>query len=81
MHLLAELVHGMISIPPKYSLSSAVRFIQKKSTTHLGRVYGKQKQDCTRQSFSAREYFESTVGRDEATIRGYIRNQARTING
>src|ERR1039457_2961778 len=74
-HLLADHVHMMISIPPKYSVSSVVGFIKGKSAIHLARVYGEQKQNYAGQSFWARGYFVSTVGRDEITIRDYIRNQ------
>jgi putative transposase len=74
-HLLGDHVHMMISIPPKYSVSSVVGFIKGKSAIHQARVYGEQKQNYAGQSFRARGYFVSTVGRDEATIRDYIRNQ------
>jgi putative transposase len=74
-HLLADHVHMMISIRPKYSVSSVVGFIKGKSAIHLARVYGERKQNYAGQSFWARGYFVSTVGRDEATIRDYIRNQ------
>jgi len=74
-HLLADYVHMMISIPPKYSVSSVVGFIKGKSAIHLARVYGEQKQNYAGQSFWARGYSVSTVGRAEATIRDYIRNQ------
>jgi putative transposase len=80
-HLLADHVHMMISIPPKYSVSSVVGFIKGKSAIHLARVYGEQKQNYTGQSFWARGYFVSTVGRDEATIRDYIRTRSRKTNG
>jgi putative transposase len=50
-------------------------FIKGKSAIHLARVYGEQKQNYAGQSFWARGYFVSTVGRDEAAIRDYIRNQ------
>ena len=69
-HLLADHVHMMISIPPKYAVSSVVGFIKGKSAIHLARVYGERKQNYTGQSFWARGYFVSTVGRDEKTIRG-----------
>jgi putative transposase len=39
-HLVANHVHMMISIPPKYSVSSVARFIEGKSTVHPARVYG-----------------------------------------
>jgi len=38
-------------------------------------VYGERKRSFVGQSFWARGYFVSTVGRDEAVIRAYIRNQ------
>ena len=74
-HLLADHVHMMISIPPKYSVSQVIGFIKGKSAIHLARVYGEQKQNYAGQSFWARGYFVNTVGRDEATIRDHIRNQ------
>ena len=43
-HLQVDHVHRMITIPPKYSVSSVVGFIKGKSAIHLARVYGEQKQ-------------------------------------
>ena len=74
-HLLADHVHMMISIPPKYAVSQVVGFIKGKSAIHLARVYGEQKRNFVGQNFWARGYFVSTVGRDEQVIREYIRNQ------
>ena len=74
-HLLPDHVHIMISIPPKYAVSQVVGFIKGKSAIHLARVYGERKQNFVGQHFWARGYFVSTVGRDEQTIRDYIRNQ------
>ena len=74
-HLLADHVHMMISIPPKYAVSQVVGFIKGKSAIHLARVHGDRKQNYAGQSFWARGYFVSTVGRDETVIREYIRNQ------
>jgi putative transposase len=76
-HLRADHVHMMISIPPKYAVSQVVGFIKGKSAIHLARVYGERKQNYAGQSFWARGYVVSTVGRDEATIREYIRNQEK----
>jgi len=70
----------MISIPPKYSVSSVVGFIKGKSAIHLAR-YMESGSRITRAEFLARGYFVSTVGRDEATIRDYIRNQEQETNG
>ena len=74
-HLLLDHVHMMIAIPPKYAVSQVIGFIKGKSAIHLARVYGERKRNFVGQSFWARGYFVSTVGRDEATIREYIRNQ------
>jgi REP element-mobilizing transposase RayT len=42
---------------------------------HLARTYGERKRNFVGQNFWARGYFVSTVGRDEAAIREYIKNQ------
>jgi putative transposase len=74
-HLMPDHVHMMIAIPPKYAVSQVVGFIKGKSAIHLARVYGERKRNFVGQHFWARGYFVSTVGRDEAIIRAYIRNQ------
>jgi putative transposase len=74
-HLMSDHVHMMISIPPKYAVSQVVGFIKGKSAIHLARVYGEQRRKFVGQSFWARGYFVSTVGRDEEVIRNYIRKQ------
>jgi putative transposase len=76
-HLLPDHVHMMIAIPPKHAVSQVIGFIKGKSAIHLARVYGEKKRNFVGQSFWARGFFVSTVGRDEALIREYIRNQER----
>ncbi|MBE0659340.1 MAG: IS200/IS605 family transposase [Bryobacteraceae bacterium] len=76
-HLLIDHVHMLIAIPPKYAVSQVVGYIRDKSAIHLARVYGERKRNFVGQSFWARGYFVSTVGRDEGVIRNYIRNQER----
>ena len=76
-HLMPDHVHMMISIPPKYAVSQVVGFIKGKSAIHLARVYAGHKRNFVGQHFWARGYFVSTVGRDEATIREYIRSQEK----
>ena len=74
-------VHMILSIPPKYAVSHAVYqvvgFIKGKSAIHVARVYWERKRNFVGQHFSARGCFVSTVGRDEAVIREYIRNQEK----
>ena len=74
-HLMPDHVHMMIAIPPKYAVSQVVGFIKGKSAIHLARVYGERRRNFVGQHFWARGYFVSTVGRDEAVIRAYIRHQ------
>jgi putative transposase len=74
-HVLADHVHMMISIPPKYAVSQVVGFIKGKSAIHLSRVCGEKKRNFVGQHFWARGYFVSTVGRDQEVIREYIKNQ------
>lgn len=74
-HLMPDHVHMMIAIPPKCAVSQVIGFIKGKSAIHLARVDGERKRNFVGQHFWARGYFVSTVGRDEAVVREYIRNQ------
>ena len=76
-HLMADHVHMLIAIPPKYAVSQVVGYIKGKSAIHLARVYGERKRNFVGQQFWARGYFVSTVGRDEEVIRHYIRDQEK----
>lgn len=76
-HLMADHVHMLVQIPPKYAVSQVVGYIKGKSAIHLARVYAERKRNFVGQHFWARGYFVSTVGRDEAVIREYIRNQEK----
>ena len=55
----------LLSIPPKYAVSNVVGYIKGKSAIHLARTYSERKRNFVGQSFWARGYFVSTVGRDE----------------
>jgi putative transposase len=74
-HLLPDHVHILISIPPKYSVSQVIGFVKGKSAIHIARVFAGRRQNFTGQHFWARGYYVSTVGRDESTVREYIRRQ------
>ncbi|PPQ29095.1 IS200/IS605 family transposase [Rhodoblastus sphagnicola] len=74
-HLMPDHVHMMLSIPLKYAVSQVIGYMKGKSAIHLARVYGERKRGFIGQHFWARGYFVSTVGRDEAVIREYIRHQ------
>jgi putative transposase len=74
-HLMPDHVHMLISIPPKYSVAQVVGYIKGKSAIHIARTFLGRKKNFTGQSFWARGYFVSTVGRDEEVIRQYIKKQ------
>jgi putative transposase len=76
-HLMPDHVHIMISIPPKYAVAQVVGYIKGKSAIHLARTYAGRRRNFVGQHFWARGYFVSTVGRDEAAVREYIRDQER----
>lgn len=67
--------HLLISIPPKYAVSQVVDYIKGKSAIHIARTYAGRRHNFTGQNFCARGYFVSTVGRDEETVRKYIKKQ------
>ena len=73
-HLMGDHVHMLLAIPPKYAVANVVGYIKGKSAMHVARTFGERKRNFVGQHFWARGYLVSTVGRDEAVIREYIRN-------
>lgn len=74
-HLVADQVHMLLSIPPKYAVSQVVGYLKGKSAIHIARTYLGRRRNYVGQHFWARGYYLSTVGRDEVTIREYIKRQ------
>ena len=68
-------VHVLLSVPPKYAVAQVVGFIKGKSAIHIARTFMGRRQNYTGHHFWARGYYVSTVGKDEATVREYIRTQ------
>ena len=76
-HMMPDHVPIMISIPPKHAVAQVVGYIKGKSAIHIARTYTGRRRNFVGQHFWARGYFVSTVGRDEAAVREYIRDQER----
>ena len=76
-HVMADHVHMMLSIPPKFAVSHVVGYIKGKSAIHIARTFEGKQRNYVGHHFWARGYFVSTVGRDEKVIREYIRNQEK----
>ena len=65
----------LLSIPPKDSVAQVVGFLKGKAAIHMARTFMGRRKNSTGHHFWARGYYVSTVGRDEAVIREYIRTQ------
>jgi putative transposase len=74
-HLMADHVHMLISIPPKYAVAQTIGYLKGKSSIWIAQNVERKMRNFTGQKFWARGYFVSTVGRDEELIRAYIKNQ------
>ena len=65
----------LLAIPPQASVAQGVGFLKGKAATHMARTCMGRRKHYTGHHFWARGYSVSTVGRDEAVIREYIRTQ------
>jgi putative transposase len=70
-------VHMLLSIPPKYSVSGVVGVIKGKTAIAIARRFMDRAKSFVGQNFWASGYYVSTVGRDEAEIRHYMREQEK----
>jgi len=73
-------IHLCLNIPPKSSVSYIIGFIKGKSAVRIHREL-LQERRMTGLHFWAAGYWVSTVGRDEATVRRYIREQEHGDQG
>ena len=76
-HLLADHVHMLVSIPPKYSVAQVIGYIKGKSAIHIAREFAGRPRNFVGQHFWARGYYVSTVGQDERVVREYVQQQER----
>ena len=74
-HLMVGHVHMLISVPPKYAVAQVVGFMKGKSAIHIARTFMGRERNFTGHHFWARGYFVSTIGKDEKTIKEYIKKQ------
>ena len=73
-HAMVDHIHICVKIPPKYSVSYIIGFMKGKSAVRIHRELLKERR-MTGRHFWAKGYWVSTVGRDEAAVRRYIREQ------
>ena len=62
-HVMADHVHMLLSIPPKYSVAQVVGFIKGKAAIHIARTFMGRRKNSTGHHCWARGYYVSTVGR------------------
>ena len=72
---MADHVPRRLSMPPKDSVAQVVGFLKGQAAMHSARTCMGRRKHSTGHHCGARGYYVSTVGRDEATIREYIRTQ------
>ena len=76
-HLMPDHVHLLLSIPPKYSVSSIMGYLKGKSSLVIFERHANLKYQIGNRHFWSIGYYVSTVGLNEATIRKYIQDQEK----
>ena len=76
-HLMPDHVHLLLSIPPKYSVSSVMGYLKGKSSLMIFERHAHLKYQFGNRHFWSIWYYVSTVGLNEATIRKYIQDQEK----
>ena len=74
-HLMPDHVHLLVSIPPKYSVSSVMGYLKGKSALMIFERHANLKYKFGNRHFWCEGYYVSTVGLNEETIRKYIAEQ------
>ena len=68
-------VHLLVSIPPKYSVSSFMGYLKGKSALMIFDRHANLRYKFGNRHFWSRGYYVSTIGLNEATIAKYVREQ------
>ena len=74
-HLMPDHIHMLVSIPPKYSISSFMGYLKGKSALMIFDRHANLKYKFGNRHFWSEGYYVSTVGLNEATIRSIYRNK------
>ena len=70
-------IHMLITIPPKYSVSQIMGYLQGKSSLIIFDRHANLKYKYGNRHFWCRGYYVSTVGKNEKKIRQYIVDQLK----
>ena len=76
-HIMPDHIHMLVSIPPKYSISSFMGYLKGKSALMIFDRHANLKYKFGNRHFWSEGYYVSTVGLNEATIKKYIQDQEK----
>jgi putative transposase len=76
-HMMADHVHLLVSIPPKYSISQIMGYLKGKSAMMIFERHANLKYKYGNRHFWSTGYYVSTVGLNTSTIQKYIREQEK----
>ena len=76
-HLMSDHIHLLVSIPPKYAVSSFMGYLKGKSSMMIFERHTNLKYKFGNKHFWATGYYVSTVGLNSATVEKYIREQEK----
>ena len=74
-HMMPDHIHILLSIPPKYSVSSVMGYLKGKSALMIFERHANLKYKYGNRHFWCEGYYVSTVGLNEETIKKYIAEQ------
>ena len=74
-HLMPDHIHMLVSIPPKYSISSFMGYLKGKSALMIFDRHANMKYKYGNRKFWCTGYYVDTVGRNKKVIEEYIKNQ------
>lgn len=76
-HMMSDHVHLLLSIPPKYSISSVMGYLKGKSAMMIFERHANLRYKYGRRNFWSTGYYVSTVGINELTVAKNIREQEK----
>jgi putative transposase len=74
-HIVQDHIHMILSIPPKYAVSTIIGYLKGKSAISVARQFGGKQRNFNGEKFWARGYAVSTIGFELEKIKAYVSNQ------
>jgi putative transposase len=76
-HMMIDHVHLLLSIPPKYSVSSFMGYLKGKSSLIIFQKFGNMKFAYRNREFWCKGYYVDTAGKNTKAIKEYIAGQLK----